>query len=360
MLRERNSDLQGRHDSAALSDYLCRPIPTGTIMALAWTLLARPHGMPQASDFALKFITLPPLEDGMVHVRNRWLSVDPYMRGRMNDAKSYAQPYALNAPMVGGAVGEIVDSRAEGFAPGDLVLHSWGWRDEAVGPAEAVTKLPAIDVPEQRFLGHLGMPGMTAYFGLLEVAQARAGDTLFVSAAAGAVGSAVVQIAKIIGMRVIGSAGGPGKCALVRELGADVVIDYKTEGSLADKLADAAPDGIDVYFDNVGGAHLDAALGAARDHARFAMCGMIETYNAPHPAGIANIMWIVRSRIKMQGFIIFDYNHRIGEFHAQMGKWMTAGLIRSEETIYEGLRETPRAFLDLFSGGNLGKALVRL
>jgi NADPH-dependent curcumin reductase CurA len=329
-------------------------------MALAWTLLARPNGMPQATDFALKFITLPPLDDGMVHVRNRWLSVDPYMRGRMNDAKSYAVPYALNAPMLGGAIGEVVASRADGFAPGDLVLHSWGWRDEAVGPADSVTRLPAIAVPEQRFLGHLGMPGMTAYFGLLDVALAKAGDTLFVSAAAGAVGSAVVQIAKILGLRVIGSAGGPGKCALVRELGADAVIDYKTEGTLAEKLAAAAPDGIDVYFDNVGGAHLDAALGAARDHARFAMCGMIETYNAPHPAAIANIMRVVRSRIRMQGFIIFDYNHRIGEFHAQMGQWMMAGLIRSDETIYEGLREMPRAFLDLFSGGNLGKALVRL
>lgn len=329
-------------------------------MALAWTLLARPNGKPLITDFALKFVTLPPLEDGMVHIRNRFLSVDPYMRGRMNDAKSYAQPYALNAPMVGGAVGEIVESRAEGFAPGDLVLHSWGWRDEAVGPASAVTRLPAIGVPEQRFLGHLGMPGMTAYFGLLEVAEAKAGDTLFVSAAAGAVGTAVVQIAKILGLRVVASAGGARKCALVRALGADAVIDYKSEGSLEDKLAAAAPDGIDIYFDNVGGAHLDAALGAAKDHARFAMCGMIETYNDPFPAGLRNVMRIVRARIRMQGFIIFDYNPRIAEFHAQMGRWMLDGLIRSDETIYEGLAETPRAFLDLFAGGNSGKMLVRL
>jgi len=329
-------------------------------MALAWTLLARPNGMPRATDFALKFIDLPPVGDGMVHVRNRWLSVDPYMRGRMNDAKSYAQPYALNAPMVGGAIGEVVASRAEGFAPGDLVLHSWGWRDQAVGPAAAVAKLPAIAVPEQLFLGHLGMPGMTAYFGLNDVAGIQPGDTLFVSAAAGAVGSAVVQIAKLKGLRVIGSAGGPGKCALVRELGADAVIDYKSPGSLADKLAAAAPDGIDVYFDNVGGAHLDAALGAARDNARFAMCGMIETYNTTEPEGLRNIMRIVRARIRMQGFIIFDFNHRIGEFHAQMGQWIADGLIRSDETVYEGLAETPRAFLDLFSGGNSGKMLVRL
>jgi NADPH-dependent curcumin reductase CurA len=329
-------------------------------MALAWTLLARPRGMPRIEDFALKFIDMPPIGDGMVHVRNRWLSVDPYMRGRMNDAKSYAQPYALNAPMVGGAIGEVIESRAEGLVPGDLVLHSWGWRDEAVGPAAAVTKLPAIDVPEQRFLGHLGMPGMTAYFGLMDVAGIKAGETLLVSAAAGAVGSAVVQIAKLKGLRVIGSAGGPHKCALVRELGADAVIDYKSPGSLADKLAAAAPDGIDIYFDNVGGAHLDAALGAARDYARFAMCGMIETYNEGTPEGLSNVMRIVRARIRMQGFIIFDYNHRIGEFHAAMGQWVKDGLIRSDETIYEGLAETPRAFLDLFSGGNSGKMLVRL
>jgi hypothetical protein len=329
-------------------------------MALTWTLLARPNGLPKIEDFALKFVDLPPLADGMVHVRNRWLSVDPYMRGRMNDAKSYAQPYALNAPMVGGAIGEVVESKAEGFAPGDLVLHSWGWRDEAVGPAAAVTKLPAIGVPEQRFLGHLGMPGMTAYFGLLDVAGIRTGDTLFISAAAGAVGSAVVQIAKLKGLRVIGSAGGARKCALVRELGADAVIDYKSPGSLADKLAAAAPDGIDVYFDNVGGEHLDAALGAAKDNARFAMCGMIDTYNETAPQGLRNMMRIVRARIRMQGFIIFDYNHRVGEFQAAMGQWMRDGLIRSDETIYDGLAETPRAFLDLFSGGNSGKMLVRL
>jgi NADPH-dependent curcumin reductase CurA len=329
-------------------------------MALAWTLLARPNGMPRIEDFALKFTDLPHVGDGMVHVRNRWLSVDPYMRGRMNDAKSYAQPYALNAPMAGGAIGEVVNSRADGFAPGDLVLHSWGWRDEAVGPAGAVAKLPAIGVPEQRFLGHLGMPGMTAYFGLLDVAAIRPGDTLFVSAAAGAVGSAVVQIAKLKGARVIGSAGGECKCALVRELGADAAIDYKSPGSLTAKLVAAAPEGIDVYFDNVGGAHLDAALAAAKDNARFAMCGMIETYNDTAPEGLRNIMRIVRARIRMQGFIIFDYNHRIGEFHAAMEGWMKDGLIRSDETIYEGLAETPRAFLDLFSGGNKGKMLVRL
>ncbi|MDB5394080.1 MAG: zinc-binding alcohol dehydrogenase [Rhodospirillales bacterium] len=329
-------------------------------MAQAWTLVARPNGMPSIGDFALKEIAMPPLADGWARIRNRWLSVDPYMRGRMNDAKSYAQPYALGEPMAGGAVGEVVESRAPALKAGDLVLHSFGWRDEVVGPAPAFTRLPALDIPEQRFLGHLGMPGMTAYFGLLDIAAAKAGEVLFVSAAAGAVGSAVVQIAKIKGLTVIGSAGGAEKCTMVRELGGDHVIDYQAPGTLADKLAAAAPGGIDIYFDNVGGAHLDAALGAAKDNARFAMCGMIETYNDENPPAIRNMMRIVRARIRMQGFIIFDYNHRIGEFHAEMGRWMTEGRIKSEETIRKGLAATPAAFLDLFSGGNSGKMLVRL
>jgi len=329
-------------------------------MAYSWTLAARPHGLPTLSDFALRETTLPPLEDGAIHVRNTWLSVDPYMRGRMNDAKSYTQPYSIGEPMAGGAVGTVTASRSSDFTVGDNVLHSWGWRDEVVAPAKSFTKLPAIDVPAQRFLGHLGMPGMTAYFGLLDVAAAKAGDTLFVSAAAGAVGSAVTQIAKIKGLTVIGSAGGTDKCALIRELGADAAIDYKTPGSLQDKLAEAAPNGIDVYFDNVGGDHLDAALAAAKDHARFAMCGMIESYNAQEPTGFRNMMRVVRARIRMQGFIIFDYNHRIDEFYAAMGQWMIEGRIRSDETVREGLDAAPQAFLDLFAGGNIGKMLVRV
>jgi NADPH-dependent curcumin reductase CurA len=323
-------------------------------------MAARPKGMPVLSDFVLKEAALPALEDGMIHVRNDWLSVDPYMRGRMNDAKSYAQPYEIGEPMAGGAVGTVVATRSTDYAVGDMVLHSWGWRDEVIAKATSFTRLPKIDVPAQRFLGHLGMPGMTAYFGLIDIAKIKAGETLFVSAAAGAVGTAVVQIAKILGLTVIGSAGGVEKCALVRELGADAVIDHRAPGTMQDKLAAVAPDGIDVYFDNVGGDHLDAALAAAKDNARFAMCGMIETYNAVVPIGLRNMMRIVRARIRMQGFIIFDYNHRIGEFHDQMGKWIADGRIRSAETVRDGLEATPQAFLDLFAGGNAGKMLVRL
>lgn len=329
-------------------------------MARAWHLTSRPSGMPTLENFALKEIASPPLGDGMVRVRNGWLSVDPYMRGRMNDVKSYVPPFGIDEPMTGGAVGEVVESRADGFAPGDGVVHMLGWRDEATGPAGAFQKLPAGDAPIQRYLGHLGMPGMTAWFGLLAVAEAKKGDTVFVSAAAGAVGSAVVQIAKAKGMTVIGSAGGAEKVALVESLGADAAIDYKAEGSLVKKLSEAAPKGIDVYFDNVGGDHLDAALATAREGARFAMCGMIGGYNAVEPVSLRYLMRIVAARIRLQGFIVSDFQGRAGEFYERMGRLVDEGKVRSEETVREGLEAAPQAFLDLFSGGNVGKMLVRL
>ncbi|SNS65008.1 hypothetical protein SAMN06295912_11164 [Sphingomonas laterariae] len=329
-------------------------------MARAWSLKSRPAGLPGPEHFELVDIADAPLADGEVRVRNSWLSVDPYMRGRMNDVKSYVPPFNLNEPLGGGAVGVVEESRAEGFAPGDRVLHMLGWRDVATGPAKEFTKLPAGGAPDQLFLGLLGMPGMTAYFGLLSVAEAKAGETVFVSAAAGAVGSAVVQIAKLKGMTVVGSAGGADKCALVRDLGADAAIDYKAEGSLISKLNAAAPQGIDVYFDNVGGDHLDAALALARDNARFAMCGMIESYNSLEPLSLRYAMRIVGARLRLQGFIVMDFFHRMAEFHAEMGGWAAAGKLKSPETVRDGLEATPDAFRALFSGGNTGKMLVRL
>ena len=329
-------------------------------MAKAWHLMQRPQGMPVPGDFALKDYELPDLGDGMVRVANRWLSVDPYMRGRMNDVKSYVPPFAIDAPMEGGAVGEVVESRDAGFAPGDMVLHMSGWRDEAVVPAAALNKLPAIPgVEPQAFLGNLGLTGGTAYFGLLEAASAKAGDIVFVSAAAGAVGSAVVQIAKAKGMTVIGSAGGSDKCDFVRSLGADAVIDYKS-GPVLKQLAEAAPKGIDVYFDNVGGDHLDAALALARKDARFAICGMIEGYNEAQPACLKFIMRIIAMRIRMQGFIYTDYMSKMGEFYREMGGWMATGQVKSRDTVVEGLDQTLEAFLGLFSGANTGKMLVKL
>ena len=329
-------------------------------MARAWQLTSRPEGMPTRDNAALADVALPELGEGMVYVRNRWLSVDPYMRGRMNDVKSYVPPFQIGEPMDGGAVGEVVESRDPGFAPGDTVMHMAGWRDEAMVPAAALNKLPAMPgVEPQAFLGNLGLTGGTAYFGLLEAASAKAGDIVFVSAAAGAVGSAVVQIAKAKGMTVIGSAGGPDKCDFVKSLGADEVIDYKA-GPLVKALIDAAPKGIDVYFDNVGGDHLDAALAVARKDARFAMCGMIDGYNSGDPTSLRYFMRIIAMRIRLQGFIYTDYLGSLGDFYRDMGAMMAAGQLKSRDTVVEGLDQTFDAFLGLFTGANTGKMLVRL
>ena len=328
-------------------------------MARAWHLMSRPQGAPTSDNFALKTLDLPKLDDGMVRVANRWLSVDPYMRGRMNDVKSYVPPFALDAPMEGGAVGEVVESRSDAVKPGDLVLHMAGWRDEAVLPASGVTKLPQLGVEPQAFLGNLGLTGGTAYFGLLDVAQAKEGDMVFVSAAAGAVGSAVVQIAKAKGMTVIGSARGTEKCEFVRSLGADAAIDY-SDGPIVKSLAAAAPKGIDVYFDNVGGDHLDAALALARNHARFAICGMIDSYNSGQPMALRYILRIIAARIRIQGFLFTDYMPRMGEFYAEMAPWIASGRVKSRDTIVEGLDRMPEAFFGLFEGANTGKMLVKL
>jgi NADPH-dependent curcumin reductase CurA len=328
-------------------------------MPRAWHLKSRPSGMPTADNFELKALALPALGEGMVHVRNHWLSVDPYMRGRMNDVKSYVPSFEVGEPMDGGAVGEVVDSTAEGFAPGDLVLHMAGWRDEAVVASRLVQKLPDLGAEPQQFLGVLGTTGATAYFGLLDVAQARDGDIVFVSAAAGAVGSAVVQIAKAKGLTVIGSAGGQAKCEFVRTLGADQVINYRT-GPILRGLGAAAPDGVDVYFDNVGGDHLDAALALARNNARFAICGMIEGYNKSEPTSLRFIMRVIAARIQLKGFIVFDFQARMGEFYRDMGGWLANGQVKSRETVVDGLEAMPDAFLGLFSGANTGKMLVRL
>jgi hypothetical protein len=328
-------------------------------MARAWHLKSRPSGMPTPDNFQLEEFALPPLGDGQVRVRNLWLSVDPYMRGRMNDVKSYVPPFQLGEPMDGGAIGEVVESKAEGLGPGDLVQHMAGWRDEAVVPARTAQKLPELGVPPERFLGVLGVTGMTAYFGLLDAAKAKGGDIVFVSAAAGAVGSVVVQVAKAKGMTVIGSAGGAQKCEFVRSLGADQVVDYKA-GPILKSLAGAAPDGIDVYFDNVGGDHLDAAFAVARNNARFAVCGMIEGYNQREPMAFRFIQRIIAARIALKGFIVFDYFPRMSEFYAEMAPWIANGTVKSRETVVEGLDNTLDAFLGLFKGENTGKMLVKL
>src|SRR4051812_43214596 len=284
------------------------PMPAArrTAMARAWHLASRPSGMPTSDNFELKAIDLPPVGDGQIRVRNLWLSVDPYMRGRMNDVKSYVPPFQVGEPLEGGAIGEVVESKADAFAPGDLVQHMGGWRDEAVIDARTAQKLPNLGARPEQFLGVLGVTGITAYFGLLDAARAKQGDVVFVSAGAGAVGSVVVQVAKAKGMTVIASAGGPEKCEFVRSHGADHVVDYKA-GPILKGLAAVAPDGIDVYFDNVGGDHLDAAFALAKLNARFAICGMIEGYNDPTPPSFRFIMRTIAMRIRLKGFIVFDY-----------------------------------------------------
>jgi len=328
-------------------------------MPRAWHLKSRPQGMPVHDNFELKEIELQPVADGQVRVRNLWLSVDPYMRGRMNDVKSYVPPFQIGEPMDGGAIGEVVESKVEGLSPGDLVQHMSGWRDEAVVPSRTAQKLPDLGAPPERFLGALGVTGATAYFGLLDAAHAKQGDIVFVSAAAGAVGSVVVQIAKAKGMTIVGSAGGADKCEFVRSLGADKVVDYKS-GPILKGLRAAAPEGIDIYFDNVGGDHLDAAFALARNNARFAICGMIEGYNDPTPMSFRFIQRIISARIALKGFIVFDYFPRMADFYRDMGGWLASGAVKSHETVVDGLEQAPDAFLGLFRGENVGKMLVRL
>ncbi|MGE3141840.1 MAG: NADP-dependent oxidoreductase [Hyphomonadaceae bacterium] len=331
-------------------------------MVRAWHLASRPVAAPTLENFVLKDIAQPALEPGTVRIRNLWLSVDPYMRPRMNDVKSYVPPFAIGEPLDGPALGEIVESRAEGFAPGELVRHMLGWRDEAIAPAAAITRLRTLSVetPPQAFMSYLGGTGATAYFGLTDIGQPKSGETIFISAAAGAVGSIAVQLAKAQGLYVIGSAGGAEKCAWVRGLGADATIDYKSPGALIDKVQRAAPKGVDIYFDNVGGEHLDAALAHANDHARFVICGMIDSYNNPAPATLHYISRVIFRRITMRGFLLTEYLHRMDEFFAAMAPLIASEKIKAHETVFNGLEAMPAAFLALFSGGNRGKMLVKL
>ncbi|TAL13318.1 MAG: NADP-dependent oxidoreductase [Frankiales bacterium] len=329
--------------------------------AREWHLIARPTGMPQSSDFELVEVPVRAPGEGEVVVRNLFLSVDPYMRGRMNDIKSYVPPFALGEPMDGGAVGEVVASTVDTHAVGDLVLHMSGWREVAVGPAKAFSVLPATGLPPSYHLGVLGMPGLTAYAGLFEVAGFQDGETVFVSGAAGAVGSLVGQLVKARGGRVVGSAGSAEKVRrLTEELGFDAAFDYKA-GPVAEQLAAAAPDGIDVYFDNVGGEHLEAAIGALHQHGRIAVCGMIGAYNATEPpAAPRNLTQVVGKRLRLQGFIVSDHGHLRQQFREEVGAMLADGRVRAQETVVDGIESVVEAFVGLLSGDNTGKMVVRL
>jgi NADPH-dependent curcumin reductase CurA len=297
-----------------------------------------------------------------VLVRNTWMSVDPYMRGRMNDAKSYVPPFALGEVMDGGAVGEVVASGDDRLPVGTVVAHQGGWREHALLASGAVRAVDAETVPPQAWLGVLGMPGLTAYVGLTRVAEVREGDTVFVSGAAGAVGSVAGQVARQLGAgRVVGSAGSPEKCAwLTEDLGFDAAFDYH-DGPVARSLRDVAPDGVDVYFDNVGGDHLEGALMQMNDFGRIAACGAIAGYNDERPApGPRNLMMLVSKRVRIQGFIVTDHGDLAPEYAERALAWVADGRLRARETVHEGLDHAVAAFLDLMRGGNLGKMLVRL
>ncbi len=325
-------------------------------------LAARPVGRPVPADFRLAESDLPELQEGQVLVRNRFLSVDPYMRGRMNDAKSYAAPYQLDKAMEGGAVGEVIASRSDDRNVGDVVVHSLGWREYAVLEAAATTPARTDLAPASAFLGALGMTGLTAYSGLLKVADFKAGDVVFVSGAAGAVGSLVGQIAKALGAsRVIGSAGSPEKVARLLELGFDAAFDYH-DGPVVEQLAAAAGDGgIDVYFDNVGGEHLEAALAVLNVGGRVAMCGAIAQYNSTEPATAPrNLVQAIQKQLTLKGFLVSTYWQHMGEFAEAMAGWLANGTVRYDETVADGLKNAPQAFMDLLEGANTGKMLVRL
>jgi NADPH-dependent curcumin reductase CurA len=329
-------------------------------------LKRRPVGTPVAEDFALVTLEIPPPGPGEVQVRNLWMAVDPAMRGRMNDAKSYVPPFALDAAMEGPAIGEVLASNDPAFAPGDLVFSRLGWREVFNVPASALQHRDRVALPPQAYLGFAGSTGLTAYAGLLRIAQLRAGDVVFVSAASGAVGSIACQIARIKGAKVIGSAGGPRKKAfLLDTVGVDAAIDYKAETNLTKALAREVQAigaiGIDVNFENVGGEHLQAALALANPRARFAICGMISQYNVTEaPTVPRNLTMIMTKSLRLEGFIVLDHMDLEPQFLADMKAWHADGLINQMETVHEGIENSVDAFNGLFTGDNLGRTLVKL
>ena len=325
-------------------------------------LVARPQGEPRRSDFAVVEVALPDPGPGEVLVHNRYVSVDPYMRGRMRDARSYVPPFALGAVMTGMSVGEVVASQSPDLAVGDIVVHDLGWREYALAAAAAFRRVPDSAAPLSAWLGVLGMVGLTAWVGMLEIAALRPGDIVFVSGAAGAVGSLAGQIAKLRGAsRVLGSVGSEAKVRYVcDELGFDAAFSYH-DGPVPQLLTEAAPEGIDVYYDNVGGEHLEAAIGALRVHGRAALCGAISQYNAEEPAlGPRNLGLMIGKRLTLRGFLVGDHIASRPAFLAEVGGWLAEERIRLAETIVDGVENAPAAFIGLMRGENTGKMLVRV
>jgi len=323
-------------------------------------LVARPKGFPGEDLFELAETPIPEPGEGQLLVRNAYFSVDPYMRPRMNDVRSYVAPFTLGEPMAGGAVGRVERSRNDRYAEGDWVVHGLGWREWALSDGSGMRKVDSTVAPVSSFLGVLGMPGLTAYYGLFELGQPQEGEIVFVSGAAGAVGSAAGQMAKIAGCRVVGSAGSLAKIEWLRELGFDEAFDYR-ERPVRAALAEVAPEGIDVYFDNVGGDHLEAAIGALHTYGRVVACGSVSRYNDVEPSpGPRNMFMVVTKRLRIQGYIINDHWDRFPEFFERATEWVREGRLRHRETVVDGIDNAPRAFLGLLRGENIGKMLVKV
>jgi NADPH-dependent curcumin reductase CurA len=325
-------------------------------------LASRPTGWPEASNFNLVTEAVPDPGPKDVLVRALWLSVDPYMRGRMSAAKSYAKPVEVGEVMTGGAVGQVVKSNHPAFKPGDIVEGSLGWQDYAVAEASLLRKIDPKLAPIQTAVGILGMPGMTAYFAFLEVCKPKAGDTVVVSGAAGAVGQIVGQLAKINGCRAVGVAGADDKLDYIkRELGFDATINYKTSNDLTKAMAAACPGGVDVYFDNVGGPVTDAVFNNLAFKGRIVICGQISQYNLEKPdLGPRNLRYMLTNRARMEGFLVWDWRDRYPEALRRIAGWIKEGRLKYSEHVTEGLEKTPDAFIAMLKGANLGKALVKV
>ncbi len=323
-------------------------------------LVARPQGFPDEDLFEVAETRIPEPADGQLLIRNAYFSVDPYMRPRMNDVRSYVAPFTLGEAMTGGAVGRVEVSRSERYAEGDWVLHQLGWREWALSDGSGLRRLDPSLAPVSTALGVLGMPGYTAWWGLFEIGKPVEGETVFVSGAAGAVGSAVGQMARIAGCRVVGSAGSAEKLEWLREIGFDDVFNYR-DVSPRHALAELAPDGVDISFDNVGGDQLEAAIGAATTHGRIVACGSIARYNDAEPApGPRNMFLVVTRRLRIEGFIISDHFERFGEFAREAAGWLADGRLQYRETVVDGIENAPKAFLGLLRGENVGKMLVKV
>jgi len=325
-------------------------------------LRSRPLGIPSESDFELAEVPVREPKKGEILVHNEYISVDPYMRGRMYERDSYIPAFQIGETISGGSIGKIIQSNSDQFQVGDYVLNSSGWREYFVSDGVGLTKVDPSIAPVQSFLGALGMPGMTAYVGLLNIGNPKENETVYVSAAAGAVGSIVCQIAKIKGCKVIGSAGSDQKVEwLLETVGVDGAFNYQKVANLLAELHQQCPNGIDIYFENVGGEHLEAVLANMNPFGRIPVCGMISQYNNTEPQpGPRNLGLVISKRLLLQGFIVSDHNDQLPQFQTDMVKWLREGQLKWDETIIEGIENTPSAFIGLFTGENLGKMLVKV